>query len=479
MLRFPKYKYLLLLLDIITVNLSLFISAILIRETVSVKNFFISSQFIFLIIFSLLLAFIFQWNALYRINVFSTRIPQFIRLLKSISIGLAIYVLVGFLSKFKFMYESRLVFIYFTTLLVSLFTFYRVILLPSFLKHFMNLKILKRKCIIVGGGELGRKILNDIMVKPELGLEITGIVDDNITPGSHILNGYKVLGNVDDMVKICEEQDIDEIIIGIDNISHERLIKIVEEAKKTKCTVRLTSSIFKVIPNKLTTETYINFPTVTLTRGLYSEIYLVQKRIVDFIASLIALLLLSPLFLIIAILIKITSKGPIFYVHERIGKDGKRFKMYKFRTMYLGADKDKTRVELMEKFIKSGEHPNGETESKKVVDKTKITPVGRILRKFSIDEFPQLINVLKGEMSLVGPRPVLPYEYEMFKSWYYERNKVLPGCTGFWQVYGRSQTNFDDMVLMDIYYIQNMSPWLDLQIILKTIPVMVFGKGGG
>jgi undecaprenyl-phosphate galactose phosphotransferase len=342
----------------------------------------------------------------------------------------------------------------------------------------MNLKILKRKCIIVGGGELGRKILNDIIARPELGLEIAGIVDDNITPGTCILNGYKILGNVGDMIKICEEQNVDEIIIGIDNITHERLIKIVEEAKKTKCIVRLTSSIFKVIPNRLITESYIDFPTVTLTRGLYSEVYLIQKRIVDFVISLIALIFLSPFFLLIAILIKATSKGPIFYVHERVGKDGKKFKMYKFRTMYLNADQDKARIEWMKKFIEIGEHPNGETSSKKVVDKSKITPIGRILRKFSIDELPQLINVLKGEMSLVGPRPVLPYEYEMFKPWYYERNKVLPGCTGFWQVYGRAKTNFDDMVLMDIYYIQNMSPWLDLQIILKTIPVMLFGKGG-
>ncbi|WP_234697249.1 sugar transferase [Candidatus Chrysopegis kryptomonas] len=454
-------------------------SAVLIKEVANIKDFSASSQFIFSLIFSLLLAFIFQWNALYRINVFSTRVPQLIRLLKSISIGLAIYVIVGFLSKFTLIYNSRLVFISFATLLISLFTLYRVILLPQFLKHFMNLKIFKRKCIIVGGGELGKRILNDITAKPELGLEIAGIVDDNITPGARILNGYKILGNVGDIIKICEEQNVDEIIIGIDNITHERLIKIIEEAKKTKCTVRLTSSIFKVIPNRLTTEYYIDFPTVTLTRGLYSEIYLIQKRIVDFAISLIALIFLSPFFLLIAVLIKMTSRGPVFYVHERVGKDGKRFKMYKFRTMYLDADKDKTRVEWMKKFIENGEHPDGETSSKKVVDKRKITPIGRILRKFSIDELPQLINVLKGEMSLVGPRPVLPYEYEMFKPWYYERNKVLPGCTGFWQVYGRAKTNFDDMVLMDIYYIQNMSPWLDLQIILKTIPVMLFGKGGG
>jgi len=477
MLRFPKYKYVLLLIDLIVVHLSFFI-VVSLKEDMSIEKFFISTQFIFLVFFSFLWAFIFQWNALYRINIFSTRISQFMRLSKSIFTGLLLYILIGFLSKFKLTYESRSTFIYFALCLFVLFTFYRVILLPSVLRYFMNLKTLRRKCLIVGAGELGTKILNDIVIKPELGLIVVGFIDDNISPGKSILNGYKVLGSVKDMLKICYEQNIDEIIIGIDNITHERLIEIISEAKKTKCVVRLTSSIFKVIPNKLLTESYIDFPTVTLTRGFYSEVFLIQKRIIDFVISLFALTLLSPFFLVIAILIKLTSKGPVFYKHERVGKNGRKFKMYKFRTMYVNADKDESRVKWMKQFILEGKHPEENTKNKKVVDKSKITPVGKFLRKFSIDELPQLINVLRGEMSLVGPRPVLPYEYEMFKPWYHERDKVLPGCTGLWQVYGRSETNFDDMVLMDIYYIQNMSPWLDLQIILKTIPVILFGKGG-
>jgi len=478
MLRFPRYKYVLLLIDLIVVNFAFFVS-VLFRGHISVRDFFTSAQFLFTVFFSFFLVFTFQWGGLYRINMFSTRVPQFMQLLKSIFIGLLLYVLIGYLSKFKLIYESRLVFGYFVLSLFVLFTFYRVILLPFLLKHFMNLKILKRKCLIVGAGELGRKILNDIIAKPELGLEIVGFIDDNIPPGRSILNGYKVLGNVENIARICEEQGVDEVIIGIDNITHERLIQIISESKETKCIVRLTSSIFKVIPSKLATESYVDFPTVTLTRGFYSEIFLIQKRIVDFIFSLFALVLLSPLFVLVAALIKMTSEGPVFYKQERIGKNGKRFKMYKFRTMYVGADEDENRVKWMKQFIREGKHPDGDTKNKKVVDKSKITFVGKFLRKFSIDEFPQLINVLKGEMSLVGPRPVLPYEYEMFKPWYHERDKVLPGCTGFWQVYGRAETSFDDMVLMDIYYIQNMSPWLDLQIILKTIPVVLFGKGGG
>jgi FlaA1/EpsC-like NDP-sugar epimerase len=278
MLRFPKYKYALLLIDLFVINFAFFISVVLFRELVNVIDFFASLQFLFAILFSFFLVFIFQWNGLYRINVFSTRIPQFINLLKSIFIGSLLYVLIGYLSKFELIYESRLVFIYFIMSLFVLFTLYRIILLPSFLKHFMNLKALKRKCIIVGAGELGRRILNDIIAKPELGLEVVGFIDDFIPRGRGIWNGYKVLGDVKNIVQICEKYDIDEVIIGIDNITHERLIEIISEAKNTKSTVRLTSSIFKVIPSRLTTEAYVDFPTITLTRGFYSKVFLFKKE---------------------------------------------------------------------------------------------------------------------------------------------------------------------------------------------------------
>lgn len=469
MLKFPKYKYVLLLADISTAILSLFISSILTKE-VDLK-FFISLKFTFLIFFQFFLVFIFKLNDLYKVNIFSTRISQFVRLLRSLSIYLPLYVLFGLLLNLK------LIFAYVLILLI-MFTFYRVILLPSFLKYFMNLKFMKRKCVIVGAGELGLKILNNIVDRTDLGLEIFGFIDDNILPKTRVYNGYNILGNTNSIIKVCRENNIDEIIIGVNDITYEHLIEIVNKAHKTNCTIRVVSSIFKTASNKFEVESYGNLHLVTLSSGIYSKIFLIQKRIFDLTLSFIILVFLLPLFALIAVLIKVTSKGPVFYKQERIGKDGKKFKMYKFRTMYVGSDKDSLRAKLMKEFIERGEHPEKNAKSTKIVDKSKVTSIGKILRKFSLDELPQLINVLRGEMSLVGPRPVLPYEYEMFKPWYHERDKVLPGCTGFWQVYGRSKTNFDEMVLMDIYYIQNMSPWLDLWIILKTIPVMILGKSG-
>ncbi|MBS4027500.1 MAG: sugar transferase, partial [Ignavibacteriales bacterium] len=157
-----------------------------------------------------------------------------------------------------------------------------------------------------------------------------------------------------------------------------------------------------------------------------------------------------------------------------IGKNGEPFTFYKFRSMVVGTDSDESRKHKVVQFIRSESTTDGHT---KIVDKSKITRVGQFIRKSSIDELPQLLNVLKGDMSLVGPRPCLPYEWEHYEEWHKKRLSVLPGCTGVWQVSGRSAVGFDDMVILDFYYIQNISPLLDVQLILRTFPVMLFGRG--
>jgi len=174
--------------------------------------------------------------------------------------------------------------------------------------------------------------------------------------------------------------------------------------------------------------------------------------------------------------IKIDSKGPVIFKQKRLGKDGKPFMFYKFRSMYTDVD-DKIHREYLKNLIKNGKAAeNGGKEGVyKIVDDPRITRVGRFIRKTSLDELPQLFNVLKGDMSLVGPRPGLPYEFEEYEEWHKERIKVLPGITGLWQVSGRNALTFEDMIVLDLYYIENMSPWFDLQIMLKTIPVLVFG----
>ena len=210
--------------------------------------------------------------------------------------------------------------------------------------------------------------------------------------------------------------------------------------------------------------------------GSHTKTWTVSRRIFDLLFSTILLLLISPILVIISILIKLTSEGSVIYKQRRIGKDGKEFTFYKFRTMRVGSDKDNSRAEAMKNFIKA---PGKLGEiSKKVVNESNFTSIGKFLRKTSLDEVTQFFNVLKGDMAVVGPRPCLPYEYEHYDDWQKKRNEVLPGITGLWQVSGRSEVAHNEMIVMDLYYIRNASPWFDLQLIIKTVIIVLSGKGG-
>ena len=207
----------------------------------------------------------------------------------------------------------------------------------------------------------------------------------------------------------------------------------------------------------------------------------ILKRSTDIVASIAVLAFGFPFFLAIALLIKLTSKGPVFFKQERVGENGASFALFKFRTMRTDCD-DSLHKEFTRNFIQ-GRLPEpsldaGKSEVYKMTDDPRITAVGGVLRKTSLDELPQFINILRGEMTIVGPRPPLLYEYECYDEWHKLRLKVRPGLTGLWQVNGRSTVQFHEMVKMDIYYIENWSLMLDFKIMLKTVPVMLAGTGG-
>lgn len=216
------------------------------------------------------------------------------------------------------------------------------------------------------------------------------------------------------------------------------------------------------------------------------------KQVSDFFVAAILIVLVSPFFLITALFIKLTSPGPVFYAHERIGKSGLPFRFYKFRTMRHECD-DHAHRNFARNFIKgsgasavpgdkigtvkSNGTTNGKTTVYKMTADPRVTSIGKLLRRTSLDELPQIFNVLRGEMSMVGPRPPMPYEVEHYQEWHKRRLAAKPGITGLWQVSGRSSVPFDEMVLLDLYYIENRSTAMDLRIMAKTLPVMIKGEG--
>ncbi len=218
----------------------------------------------------------------------------------------------------------------------------------------------------------------------------------------------------------------------------------------------------------------LEIPDIVPARG-----YLPVKRMFDICLALFSILLFGPFMLAMALGIRVSSPGPILYRQKRIGKDGIPFYMLKFRSMQVKNNPD-LHKEHVQKLIRENTKPRSlGKNSLKMVGDPRITGVGKYLRKFSLDELPQFFNVLKGEMSIVGPRPPLPYEHEVYEEWHKQRLVVLPGITGPWQVTARNTVPFDDMVRIDLQYIQSMNLWLDLKIIFLTPIEMIRGKGAG
>jgi exopolysaccharide biosynthesis polyprenyl glycosylphosphotransferase len=232
----------------------------------------------------------------------------------------------------------------------------------------------------------------------------------------------------------------------------------------------------KVIPLYATDAMRGASPVIPLTDQPRTHGFM--KRALDVTFTLMIAVLGMPFYMFIALLIKLTSEGPVLFVQERVGRDGRTFRFYKFRTM-LADNNDNQHRSFAEDFIKGRLMSEGEEGRVfKLQNDPRVTSIGRFLRKTSLDELPQFINVLRGEMTLVGPRPPLAYELAHYKEWHRGRLAVKPGLTGLWQVSGRSTVPFDEMVMLDLYYIENWSLALDLKIILRTVPVMLFGLGG-
>jgi exopolysaccharide biosynthesis polyprenyl glycosylphosphotransferase len=478
--KYSRYKLVLAAVDFILLRLAfsaaLQFRGISLARTGHWDSYITSPEFFFFFVFAFIVVLIFQYNNLYKINIVLTRSRQIVLIFVSFFYAIIGLAVLAFFVHSKWIVDSRLAVGYFGILGFSAITLYRLLLFRPLFLFLTKNQLIRKNLLIVGSNMAAKTFAIQIQLDNLYGLNLAGFVDKNIPVGTKIFENYSILGNVNDIPAIVEKLAIAEIIVTVSEVEHEELLRIIDVCKQTKASVQVTSILFDVIHRKVFSESYFNIPIARVS--VHSEIpkMLYFKRVFDALIVVVGVLFLCVPFLIIALIIKLTSKGPVFYKQVRVGKDGKEFNFYKFRSMYVGSDQDEGRVEKAQEFIKNGHR--GGNGSAKVVNEKLITPIGKFMRKTSIDELPQFINVLKGDMSLVGPRPCLPYEYDAYDEWHKRRLSVLPGCTGLWQVSSRSEVGFDDMVLLDLYYIDNLSPWLDLQLILKTIPVMIFGRGG-
>jgi len=325
-----------------------------------------------------------------------------------------------------------------------------------------------RNVLVVGTGKRAADFIQKVRENPDWGLQVVGVINDDESRHIKEVNGIEVIGGLKDLLKIFHQLAIDQVVFVLprSRLSYiEEALHVCEiEGVETSLAIDLFDmKIARSVITELDGIPLLSYNTIKV-----SEWQLFVKRAIDIIVSSVAIFVLSPVYLGAALAIKLTSPGPVFFKQERMGLHGRRFMLLKFRTMKIGAERELSRVDNLEQMT------SPEFKNKKL---QYITPVGRLLRKFSLDELPQFFNVLAGDMSIVGPRPTVPGEVEKYEIWQRRRFSMKPGLTCLWQISGRNEINHSDWMKLDLEYIDNFSFWLDISIMLKTIPAVVLGKG--
>ena len=365
---------------------------------------------------------------------------------------------------FKLQYISR-TFIFIFVIITTLLLIAHQIILSLIGKQRRNNY---RELLIVGTRRRAIAIAQKIMKHEGWGLRIVGFVDkDPGMAGKEIL-GIKVIGTLNDIPNLIKEKVIDEVIFSVPKSWLGDLEPSLYACEEAGINVRLTLNFFDPLIARYSLSDLDGIPLLSFSITPQKIGQLLIKQIFDTVVSFLLLVLLFPLFLIVALAIKVSSPGPVFFKQTRCGLNRREFTLYKFRSMVADAEKIKTQLE---KFNEA------DGPVFKIENDPRITPVGKFIRKTSIDELPQLFNVLKGDMSLVGPRPPLPAEVKNYEQQQQRRLSMKPGITCTWQTSGRSKVNFNIWIKMDLEYIDNWSLGLDLKILLKTIPAVLFGKG--
>ena len=322
----------------------------------------------------------------------------------------------------------------------------------------------QRRAVLVGTGKHIHDVAGALADAPHSPIEVVGFVSPEPLPA----NGVRCLGTLDHLQAVIVSERVDEVIIADPDFPQERAVELVDQCHRRGVRVRIAPSTMEILIHRAEFVPGQSVPLFELGPPVFEGIDFALKRTFDLVGSIFLLVLLSPLLAALTLAVRVSSRGPILYRSKRPGIGQLPFDCLKFRTMYCDAHEQQDELEQLNEA--SG-------ALFKIRDDPRLTPVGRFLRRFSFDELPQLVNVLRGEMSLVGPRPLPERDFELLEDWHRKRYLVLPGITGLWQVSGRSELDFDDLVHLDFIYLERWSLALDLAILLKTIPAVIMQRG--
>ncbi|MBI1194379.1 MAG: exopolysaccharide biosynthesis polyprenyl glycosylphosphotransferase [Gammaproteobacteria bacterium] len=379
---------------------------------------------------------------------------------------IALGVIFGLIFLFRMHYLSRGV--------LGLFALYAFVLLlveRVIIRKFSVASLLghSQVALVIGCGGRGQRLVKSLQENPDLRIHVIGYVDrDKNKVGEKLMN-VPVLGTIDDISQILGQNVIDEVIVAVPRSQLKDFEEIAFACEEQGVNFRFMADMFDLEVARMSLAHLGEIPLLTFEPVAHDEVALFLKRLLDIAAVLISLPIILPVFLVIAIMIKLDSRGPVFFVQERVGYRKRGFKMYKFRSM-------STETTITQEELESMNEADGPIF--KIANDPRVTKVGRFIRKTSLDELPQLINVLKGDMSLVGPRPMSLRDVNRFdRSIQRKRFSVRPGMTCLWQVSGRSNLNFDQWLALDLEYISRWSLGLDFKILLQTIPAVLAARG--
>ncbi len=407
---------------------------------------------------------IFALRGLYGIRLTGSWFRQAWNIVSSATLGLA------FLITYYFVFQpaanSRLLMLFVWAMAILILCLGRLIVSAT-MGMLYRLGLGETRLLVVGSGRLGKMIMQHIAASPNLGYSIVGFLNDMNEPPSDF-GRFKMLGTLDDLGMVIRSMQVDEVIIALPANLHQQSIRSVRLCEHLGTSFKLVPDLYELSISRIDMEAIEGIPLLGIRQASINTLQRFVTRTVDIVLSILILALGLPFWLCIALAIRLNSPGEVIYRQTRIGQNGRPFKVYKFRSMY----KDAENV-LSDLLI----YNEAQGPLFKMKDDPRITPVGKFLRRTSFDEIPQLINVIQGEMSLVGPRPPLPHEVAQYEEWQKGRLAMKPGMTGLWQVRGRSDISFDEGVLMDLYYIENWSLRLYFQILLRTIPAVVRSRG--